>query len=220
MAFRHAGNHALRAKIALNLDRYIEASRRQKTVLIHEIILSIAKEGGRFLLHEKEGNRWYDGGIDAAKNRVGAAMRDASVPGKVKCINVMKASIQSTALLSRCPSPLLSTIASQLDRRPWSPSAETYPMTLATKYGGNPSSDYRPPLFRIDCFEPDPLELDDDDESTLSAARSILRSMGCCSDDESVSNNMLDDIYDIGDSSQASEYSLRLQFQEQMSEEG
>lgn len=209
-AFRHAGNHALRVKIVANLERYIESGRKQKTVLIHEIILSIMKEGGRFLIQDKapKNRRWYDGGLEAAKNRVGAAFRDASVPGKVKCIKAMKASIQTRKSLTRCPSPLLSSISSQLDRRPRSPSAETYPMPLLRQTGNDACI---PALYRIDCFDPLPIDLDDaDDDVTLSTARNLLRAMGCGSDDDSASMSMLDDIDDIGDTTQASEYSLRL----------
>ena len=89
--FRHEGNHALRAKIAFNSEKYVHcSSRKAKTVLIHEVILSVMEEGGRFLLHDKMSERWFDGGLEAAKKRVGAAFRDASVPGKVKCLTAMK----------------------------------------------------------------------------------------------------------------------------------
>merc|ERR1712228_1061539 len=59
-------------------------------IIIRETIRYIrVKQGGRFLKADKDG-RWYDGGMKAAKSRVGTAFRDAGVPNKVKCMKALQ----------------------------------------------------------------------------------------------------------------------------------
>jgi hypothetical protein len=42
------------------------------------------REGGRFLKYDYVAKSWYDGGLVAAKQRVGIAFRDATTPRKMK----------------------------------------------------------------------------------------------------------------------------------------
>lgn len=91
VAFRSPGNVYLRALIVGSLEDYVRSSRCEKTKVIRRIICSIMEhKGSRFLQYDKVAGQWYDGGIAAAKNRVGAAFRDAATPGKVKCIEKLK----------------------------------------------------------------------------------------------------------------------------------
>lgn len=117
-AFRHEANQALRTIIVRHLEDYLAATRSGKTVLIESIIESITEKGGRFLLHDKKVGMWYDGGMQAAKNRVGAAFRDAkkASKGKGKCTKEMRA-------LTKRRSPL-STLE-QTKNSPSSPERQT-----------------------------------------------------------------------------------------------
>mmetsp|Transcript_15902 Transcript_15902/g.23393 ORF Transcript_15902/g.23393 Transcript_15902/m.23393 type:complete len:290 (-) Transcript_15902:139-1008(-) len=91
VAFQHPGNKKLREKIANTLDSYTRCqSRHGRTGIIRDTIRSVlVDEGGRFLKQGKDGY-WYDGGMKAAKSRVSTAFRDARVPNKVKCMEVLK----------------------------------------------------------------------------------------------------------------------------------
>lgn len=188
--FRHPGNQWLRERIALNSEKYMgSCSRKAKTVLIHEVILSVMKEGGRFLQLDKTTGKYFDGGVDAAKNRVGAAFRDASVPGKVKCIKKLKASIQrktslsqpensehcsssSTALVSERRGPLLDT--------PTPSPVETTarPMPLRRQVASCPLSLLSVFTKTLD-LEPHPIDSDSDDEIDFSSAGSLLEALDC-----------------------------------------
>lgn len=195
--FRHKGNHALRAKIALNSEKYVRcSSRKAKTVLIHEVILSVMKEGGRFLLHDKISERWFDGGLEAAKKRVGAAFRDASVPGKVKCLAALKDATQArkaehlrcSVTKSQSPDICGSSLPQEqgtsnvsveqakqtIPSPPYtegkrnSMSLRRFSMSLSSTAGG-PDSLLSLFVTKNDCFEPDPISSihDIDDDDAL-----------------------------------------------------
>lgn len=89
--FKHAGNQALRHKIIAELDRYLECTRRSdKTAIIRGVVHEIMQEGGRFLKFDFGAKVWFDGGIAAARKRVGVAFRDATDPTKVTFIANLK----------------------------------------------------------------------------------------------------------------------------------
>lgn len=77
-AFDHPGNVRLRESIQIILDQYNTSSRKERTIIIRDIIKSIMKNGGRFLKFNDKKNQWYDGGFEAAKIRVSTAVRDAA----------------------------------------------------------------------------------------------------------------------------------------------
>eukprot|EP00546_Thalassionema_frauenfeldii_P020645 CAMPEP_0178907696 /NCGR_PEP_ID=MMETSP0786-20121207/7516_1 /TAXON_ID=186022 /ORGANISM="Thalassionema frauenfeldii, Strain CCMP 1798" /LENGTH=263 /DNA_ID=CAMNT_0020579527 /DNA_START=57 /DNA_END=848 /DNA_ORIENTATION=- len=91
-AFEHPGNQRLREKIAVTLDKYNSCGSRQErsTVILETVNAIMIDQGGRFLKSDKETGKWYDGGIAAAKLRVSTAFRDARIPNKVKCMEVLK----------------------------------------------------------------------------------------------------------------------------------
>lgn len=83
--FKHPGNAALRTKIFLKLETYLAYQRkRDKTSLIRSVIEDVLNEGGRFLKFDYTNKFWYDGGIAAAKTRVGVGFRDAKRPNRLQ----------------------------------------------------------------------------------------------------------------------------------------
>lgn len=177
----------LRERIALNSEKYMGSySRKAKTVLIHEVILSVMKEGGRFLQLDKETGKYFDGGVDAAKNRVGAAFRDASVPDKVKCITKLKASINRKRSLSKpetsehCSSsstPLVRERRGPLNTTTPSPvETSARPMPLRRQVASCPASLLSVFIKTLD-LEPHPIE--SDGELDLSSASSLLEALDC-----------------------------------------
>lgn len=91
--FHHPGNQLLRTRIVASLEEYKKIGkkkRKEKSILIRRVVDTIMQEDGRFLKLDSVSKEWYDGGMAAAKYRVGIAFRDASTPKKVKCIEVMK----------------------------------------------------------------------------------------------------------------------------------
>lgn len=92
--FKHPGNKSLRSKIVAKLDGYVLCSRRgEKTNIIRGVIADVNNQGGRFLKYDYTAKRWFDGGSEAAKTRVGVAFRDAKIPNKVKYIEGLKANL-------------------------------------------------------------------------------------------------------------------------------
>mmetsp|Transcript_6196 Transcript_6196/g.9515 ORF Transcript_6196/g.9515 Transcript_6196/m.9515 type:complete len:316 (-) Transcript_6196:253-1200(-) len=88
--FQHTGNRKLRQVIADKLESYnLCPSRQGRTTIIRDTIDYFHRRGGLFLKADHEG-QWYDGGIEAAKSRVSTAFRDARVPNKVKCMEILK----------------------------------------------------------------------------------------------------------------------------------
>jgi len=84
--YRHPGNCKLRELVFENLAEWKRTKRFRngKTILIRKVIDSVFHDGGKFLQYDKDAGKWYDGGLQAGKNRVGIAFRDASTPNKVK----------------------------------------------------------------------------------------------------------------------------------------
>lgn len=93
VAFERPANKKLRAIVFASLDRYKKSSRSEKTVVIRSIIAALTVDGGRFLKFDTRKKSWYDGGQEAAKSRIGSAMRDAATPDKVKYIGKLKQEI-------------------------------------------------------------------------------------------------------------------------------
>jgi hypothetical protein len=64
--------------------------RAEKTTIIRSVIDQTLRQGGRFLKYDYSSTAWYDGGMAAAKARVGVAFRDARSPTKKMYIAKMK----------------------------------------------------------------------------------------------------------------------------------
>lgn len=76
--FKHPGNQYLRSLIAPQVELYSTCTvRTQKTAIIRDIIGGIYRMGGKFIKYDHPSLKWYDGGLEAAKIRVGVAFRDA-----------------------------------------------------------------------------------------------------------------------------------------------
>lgn len=98
--FQHTGNRKLRQVIADKLESYnLCQSRQGRTTIIRDTIDYFHRRGGLFLKADHEG-QWYDGGIEAAKSRVSTAFRDARVPNKVKCMEVLKKKKEKSSIPS------------------------------------------------------------------------------------------------------------------------
>lgn len=76
-SFNHSGNRRFRFIIAMNLQSYQEApTRSKKSVVIDSIVDGIRKAGGSFLKMNYDTTQHVDIGDDAARNKVGHALRD------------------------------------------------------------------------------------------------------------------------------------------------
>jgi hypothetical protein len=96
--FQHTGNQKLRQVIADKLESYnLCQSRQGRTTIIRDTIDHFHRSGGLFLKADAAG-QWYDGGLEAAKSRVSTAFRDARVPNKVKCMEVLKKKKKDTTI--------------------------------------------------------------------------------------------------------------------------
>ena len=94
--FNHPGNALLRVLVAMKLEEYRkQATRSLKTKVIDSVSAALSAQGTRFLKLDRSVALWYDGGIKAAKDRIGSAFRDASQPNKVKCMENLKAYISA-----------------------------------------------------------------------------------------------------------------------------
>ena len=101
----HPGNSLLRSRVAAMLETYkTQPRKKMKTKLIEYVIGLFVAEGARFLKLERHCSvtmynsvkLWYDGGMQAAKERVGSAFRDACKPNRVKCMeNLLTCSIST-----------------------------------------------------------------------------------------------------------------------------
>ena len=80
-AYKHPGNQQLRASISAHAHEFGACQqRKEKTAIIQRVIRGVTDGGGRFLKLNPDSDTWYDGGMDAAKYRVGVAFRDALRP--------------------------------------------------------------------------------------------------------------------------------------------
>lgn len=95
LIFEHKGNEQLRFMVASYLPAYIDASRRQKTDIVRQIVQEVKDKGGRFLKRSSsQGQVWYDIGTMAAREKVGHTFRDASKK-RIKCIAEIRQSIDN-----------------------------------------------------------------------------------------------------------------------------
>jgi hypothetical protein len=86
--FHHPANELLRLRVAIKLDEHCaQPTPQRKTLVIGSIIEKFNAEGARFLRFHRGADRWYDGGLKAANDRIGTAFRNASQPMKVKCMD-------------------------------------------------------------------------------------------------------------------------------------
>lgn len=98
VAFDHPGNQNFRLMIARAIDDYSKCTTRcAKSLFIQRLIASVMKNGGYFLKYDRKERKWYDGGIDVAKIRVGTALRDASIPNKNKSIDQIRRRLSISA---------------------------------------------------------------------------------------------------------------------------
>ena len=90
--FQNPGNSLLRLRVATRLHEYEKNNINQasKAKVVDSVITEFFAEGTRFLKRDPSAKLWYDGGINAARERVGSAFRDASKPNKVKCMEKLK----------------------------------------------------------------------------------------------------------------------------------
>ena len=84
--FQNPGNSLLRIRVAKQLHEY----EKSKAKVVDSVITEFFAEGARFLKRDPSAKLWYDGGIKAARERVGSAFRDACKPNKVKCMEKLK----------------------------------------------------------------------------------------------------------------------------------
>ena len=106
--FQHHGNSLLRIRVATKLEEYQNQTNGSlKGIIVDSVISQFFAEGARFLKRDRYTTLWYDGGIKAAKERVGSAFRDASKPNKVKCMEKLKIQMSIKGQLSHLlrPSP-------------------------------------------------------------------------------------------------------------------
>jgi hypothetical protein len=79
--FNHPGNRRFRAVIDANLKRYQTASNKMdKSAIVNEIVDLVRKDcsyNGGFVRPETYGDRWFEIGDDAAREKVGQVIRDS-----------------------------------------------------------------------------------------------------------------------------------------------
>lgn len=209
VAFQHIGNLRLRARIGLNLEQYNTCgSRTAKTEIIRRIIRSVSMDRGRFLKYDPTAEKWYDGGATAAKNRVGSAFRDASVPDKVKCMEAMKSHIKQTSLPPR-PSTIVSfrpieaqtpTVQQFSSRQPFGVLSQNPSLTRQTVRQVSPVNLPQMVTSLGACFEPAPIDSDDEDFGS-DHVQDLLEALDCSdiecdSDSETCCSDMLEEIED------------------------
>ncbi|KAI2491995.1 hypothetical protein MHU86_22580 [Fragilaria crotonensis] len=94
--FLHPGNSLLRVRVATKLAEYQNQTKvTLKANIVRSVISQFLAEGAKFLKRDRHTKLWYDGGIKAARERVGSAFRDASKPNKVKCMEILKTQMQT-----------------------------------------------------------------------------------------------------------------------------
>jgi len=72
------GNKRFREAVSSSLQKYMEAeSRFEKSLVVHGIVDSIQREGGRFLKKDHKTGAWYELSRQQSKEKVGHAVRDA-----------------------------------------------------------------------------------------------------------------------------------------------
>eukprot|EP00545_Synedropsis_sp_CCMP1620_P010064 CAMPEP_0119014288 /NCGR_PEP_ID=MMETSP1176-20130426/9459_1 /TAXON_ID=265551 /ORGANISM="Synedropsis recta cf, Strain CCMP1620" /LENGTH=182 /DNA_ID=CAMNT_0006967443 /DNA_START=209 /DNA_END=757 /DNA_ORIENTATION=+ len=161
--------------------------------------------GGNFLKFDAGSQQWYDGGTSAAKNRVGSAFRDASVPDKVKCMEAMKSRIKMTNLPSK-PSRVVSFRSTEVQSQSM---RSTIPFPVRSSAAQEPIKRQVSPVNLPMCiptlnwcFEPVSIDSDDEEIGTENM-QSLLQALDCndieggnCSDNDTCCSNMLEEIDD------------------------
>jgi len=176
-SFKHPGNQKLRTRIVLSLERYDKCeSRKEKTLLIREIIQSIMNEGGRFLKFDKTNNCWFDGGVKAARSRVGFAFRDARTPDKVKCIEKLKEYLSNASFdgLNASNGALKLPLQRKISL---TTSSCISPRSIAEVSDDESLLDDD---FLLDCYEPRPIgsyHYDNADDVDFAEAKSFLKNL-------------------------------------------
>ncbi|KAG7362085.1 hypothetical protein IV203_025751 [Nitzschia inconspicua] len=89
----HPGNKSFSDVIKRNLDRYIDAPKRQdKSLVVASVVSEILNYGARFVKKEKVSGRWYQMNEDQAHEKTGHAIRDL-----IKSKSVLEGTIVSCA---------------------------------------------------------------------------------------------------------------------------
>ncbi|GKY94919.1 hypothetical protein MPSEU_000456800 [Mayamaea pseudoterrestris] len=77
-SFNHSGNKWFRDAVSGSMDDYLRAENRfEKSLVVHNIMDRVKKEGGRFLKKDHHINKWVELSEPQAKEKVGHAVRDA-----------------------------------------------------------------------------------------------------------------------------------------------
>lgn len=198
--FNHPGNRMLRTLTVLKLDDYLQCKRKgEKTAILRSVIHAIFSNDGRFLKFDSTAQIWYDGGLAAAKVRVGVAFRDAKAPNKMRYVEDMKAEIRNmeTEVDGRNE-----TIESQSSIRPLPAISSSLPKSHSALVSPDPvslsnaimvdssvafipteSSQLSPDLADLNQFEPRSLGSGgDDNDIGIATAQHILATLSnsCC----------------------------------------
>ena len=75
-AFDSIGNRRLRILLAINLKRYVEGDRLERSKILTSIVDQIYQAKGRFVKKDDNGE-WREIGYEPARDKVGHTFRDA-----------------------------------------------------------------------------------------------------------------------------------------------
>lgn len=131
--FKHPGNQMLRHKIVAELDKYLLCVRRsEKSAIIRGVAEYTLQQGGRFLKYDYHERSWYDGGMAAAKMRVGVAFRDARSPTKARFIENLKRDAAAAEALPATNTTETSTSGEDDDQKIRSNEPSSVPLSHAS----------------------------------------------------------------------------------------
>lgn len=105
-SFDHDGNRDFRYIIAAVLPDYVSAkSRGAKTAIVASVMKKVHAQGGRFLRHDSNRNVWYVLNYSQSKDKVGHAIRDATLTKEAKKVRAQKRrEIRAAARKASCKS--------------------------------------------------------------------------------------------------------------------
>lgn len=74
-SYNHAGNNRFRKLILSQLERYEQASKPEKTLIVSSIVETIRDSGGSFIRQNIKTQRWHEVGNKLARDKAGQAIR-------------------------------------------------------------------------------------------------------------------------------------------------
>lgn len=179
--FGHPGNRKLRSLVTFSLERYNNCeSRKQKSLLIGEIIQKIHGEGGRFLKYNKESDSWCDGGVQAARSRVGFAFRDALSSDKLNFKDEVTSDENAPSYLSQPPQICAPTTGSWIlkDKGKRSNLISNSSTDVTSRLNiSNEVHIQSCAKTDFDSFEPSPIGYEDYDVVGFNEAKKFLRNL-------------------------------------------